>query len=293
MAVSSGTATDHTDLFTRLRTFITVTLGWTELVTEASPNRVLYEAPGLSGLEEIHIGFRLYEDIPGDIYGFYGWMARAYDSGVDMQTQPGDSGDRFHPTWETSIPYWFIGNGQRIIIITKVATTYWASYLGKFLQYGTPGEYGQPYYVGMPYSSPVRYSSIDERVRSFFDPSVALILLPDGTWVSVSNFTESNGENRQGSGRFIMPYNGPSSYTMDRWRELRNNVDGSYQTNPLILCKYVNPEYDCYGELDGAFAVPGFSAASEDTLTINAQTYLFVQNGFRTTRYYFAAIPLV
>ncbi len=293
MAVASGTATSHTDLMAQLRTFITVTLGWTQLQTEASPNRVLYQAPGLSGLEEIHIGFRLYEDVPGDIYGLYGWMARAYDSGADMQAQPGHSTERFHPLWETATPYWFIGNGQRIIIITKIASTYWASYLGKFLQYGTPSEYGQPYYCGLAYTAPIRYSSIDERVRCFFDPNNARILDPNGSWFTVSNYYEQNGESRQNTGRFVLPYNSHLSYTESRWRELRNNVDDSYTVNPLILSKYVSPDYDLYGELDGAYAVSGFSAASEDTLTIGGQTYMMVQNGFRTARYYFAAIHMV
>lgn len=292
MAVETGTATSAADLFARLRTFITTTLGWTQLLTEASPNRVLYQAPGLSGLEEIHIGFRLYEDVPGDTYGFYGWMARAYDSGLDMQAQPGDSGDRFHPLWETSIPYWFIGNGQRIIIVTKVATTYWASYLGKFLQYGTPGEYGQPYYLGMPNSGAIRYSTISENVRNFFDPSNSLVLLPNGTWVTVSNFVENNGESATSSGIWVHPYTTEDAAVRTRWRELRDNPDGSYQCFPLILCGD-NPDYNTYGELDGAFAVSGFSAASEDTLTVGADTYIMVQNGFRTARYYFAALPLV
>ncbi len=294
MAYSTGTAANHDDLLDRLRTFLTAAgptgPAWTELAYEGgNPKRMFFKAPGLSGTEEIFIGFRKYEDVPGDTYGFYGWMSRAYDAGLDMQSQPGDSGDRFHPTWDTSIPYWFMANGQRVIIITKIATTYWASYLGKILQYGTPSEYGTPFYIGMPYTGAVRYSTISENVRNFFDPSNAILCLPNGGWYLVSNFYESSGESPQSAYIWTHPIHTEAGSTRTRWRELRDNPDGTYQLFPIVLMGD-SPQYDCYGELDGAFAVSGFSAASEDVITANAVPHLMVQNGFRTARYYFAAI---
>ena len=294
MAYSTGTASNHDDLLDRLRTFLTTAgpggAGWTELQYEGgNPKRMLFMAPGLSGTEEIFVGFRKYEDLPGDTYGFYGWMARAYDPLLDMQSQPGDSGNRFHPTWDTSIPYWFMGNGQRVIIVTKIATTYWASYLGKILQYGTPSEYGTPFYLGMPFTGPVRYSTISENVRNFFDPSGGLLCLPNGGWYSVSNFYESSGEAARSDLIWCHPYTDENVTTRNRWRELRENPDGTYQLFPITLYGDT-PNYDSYGELDGAYAISGFSAASEDTVTAGGVSHLLVQNGFRTARYYFAAI---
>jgi hypothetical protein len=291
MAYQTGTATSHDNFFDTLRTFLKTTCGWTELKYESSPvKRMLLEAPGLSGTEKIHIGFKLYADIGGDTFGLYGWMARAYDAGLDMEAQPGHSGLEFHPLWDTSTPYWLMGNGQRVIITTKVSTTYWSSYLGKFLQYGTAGEYGQPYYLAMPNSGLIRYSTISESVRSFFDPgNGAKILLPNGSWVDSRNYSESSGESRDTASVWVHPYAGDQPATDDRFRELRDNLDGSYSMFPLILIGDT-PDWDIYGELDGAMALSGFSTASEDTLTVGGDTWLIVQNGFRTARYYFAAI---
>lgn len=291
MTYATGTAAGHDAFFTALRTFIGTTAGWTELEYEATPvRRMLFEAPGLSGTEKIHIGFKLYTDTPGDTFGIYGWMAQSYDPLMDMESQPGMSGLRFQPLWDTSTPYWLTANGQRVIMVTKISTTYQASYLGKFLQYGTAGEYGQPYYLGMPYSAAVRYSTISESVRNFWDPTVGLILTPNGGWYTVQNFYEQSGsETANGSANIVHPYGGSSSDIRARWRETRDNLDGSYSLFPMVLLGW-SPQTDIYGELDGCMAVSGFSTASEDTLTIGADTWLIFQNGFRTARYYFAAI---
>jgi len=292
MAYEAGTASNHDDLFEKLRTFLkSGPVGWTELAYEGgNPKRMFLRAPGLSGTEQIHFGFRLYADAPGDTFGFYGWMSRSYDAGLDIQAQPGDSGDRFQPTWDSTIPYWFFANAQRVIIVTKISTTYQASYLGKFLQYGTSGEYGQPYVVLMPHSAAIRYSTISESVRNFWDPGPGLILLPNGAWWECRNWYEqSSSESIDGDGIFVSPYAGDSSSVHTRFRELRDNVDGSYATFPLIL-NGTTPSSDIYGELDGAFAMSGFSTASEDTLTIGADTLRVFQNGFRTARMYYCAI---
>lgn len=294
MAYEAGTASNHNDLLDKLRTFLTTAgptgAGWTELAYEGgNPKRMLFRAPGLSGTEQIHVGFRLYESIGTDTFGFYGWMARSYDAGLDIQSQPGDSGDRFHPTWDSTIPYWFFGNAQRVIIVTKISTTYQASYLGKFLQYGTAGEYGQPYVVLMPWSAEIRFSTISESVRNFWDPGPGLILLPNGAWWECRNWYESNGESSDPDGIHISPYNGNDSSVYQRFRELRDNVDGSYTTFPLVL-NGTTPASDVYGELDGAFAVSGFSTAAEDTITVGADTLRVFQNGFRTSRMYYCAI---
>lgn len=290
MSYQTGTATSHTDLFAILRTFLTTTLGWTELAYDGTNLRMFFVAPGLSATEEIHIGFKIYSSPGTDTFGLYGWMARAWDSGLDMESQPGMSGLRFHPLWDTSTPYWLMGNGQRVILTTKISTTYWSSYAGKFLQYGTAGEYGQPYYLGMPWSTAIRYSSVNEGVRNFWDPGPALILLPSGAWYEARNFYEQSGaETADADGIWTHPYGSDTANVRERFRELRDNLDGSYALFPLILHGDAGTT-DIYGELDGAMALSGFSTASEDTLTVGADTWVIFQNGFRTARYYYCGI---
>jgi hypothetical protein len=299
VTTSYGTATDHDDLFELLRTFLTSGIGtgenWTELDYSTGDRSVLFQAPGLSGTEEIHVGLQLYESTGDDVFGFYGWMFRAYDSGLAHWLQPGTSAQMFHPTLDTSIPYWFFANGQRVIVVTKCSTVYTSSYIGKFLQYGTPGEYGQPYYLGMPYSVPGRFSLENQSFRNFWDPGIgAQVLQPNGSWVAASNFVDVAGaETNASSGNFVHPYQDRSGSTSVkpaiRWRELRNNIDGTYTRFPLILTSNY-PTPDIYGELDGAYAVSGFGTVSEDDLTIGGDTYLVFQDTYRTARYNYAAI---
>jgi hypothetical protein len=143
----------------------------------------------------------------------------------------------------------------------------------------------------MNWVSPFRFSSLNEGVRNFWDPGpYGLMLNPNGTWYQVQNFYDNSGsEARAGGVNWIYPYASGYSSTHERFRELRDNVDGSYPAMPLILMGD-QPSTDIYGEIDGAFATSGFSTASEDTLTIGGDTYRIFQNMFRTTRYHYCAI---
>ena len=292
MAFETGTATSHTDLLSRLRTFLTTAsptgAGWTELDYNGTNNTAIFEAPGLGASDEIFVGLGLHIDIPGDVYNLTGWMFVSYEPTFGHQAQPGHSGVRYHPIWDTSMSYWFFGNGQRVIIVTKVATVYSCSYLGRVNPYGTAGEFPFPWYVGMPDNAATRYSDTTENFRSFFDPANALRLHVDGLWYLVRNYYESSGE-ASGSSGFIWPYYDGYSQSKTLYRELRENPDGSYPLFPLIL-GHSQPSDDAVGELDGAYAIPGFSVASEDTVTIGGDTYDIFQSAFRTARHYFVAI---
>ena len=292
MAFETGTATSHTDLLGKLRTFLTTAApngaGWTELDYNGTDLTAIYEAPGLGGSDEIFVGFGLHIDIPGDVYNLTGWMFQSYEPAFGHQSQVGQSPIRYAPLWDTSMNYWFWGNGQRVIIVAKVATVFSCSYLGRVNPYGTAGEFPFPWYVGMPDNVPTRYSDTTDNFRSFFDPSDARRLHVDGEWYMVRNYYENNGESNGSSG-FIWPYFDGSTITKDRYRELRENPDGSYPLFPLILC-HSSPSSDAVGELDGAYAIPGFSVASEDSITIGGDTYDLFQSAFRTARQYFVAI---
>lgn len=272
---------------------------WTELDYNGIDNTAIYEAPGLSGTEEIHVGFGYVENPGTDAYALTGWMFRSYNALLAHQSQPGHSGLGYHPVWNTSIPYWFIANGQRVIIVTKISTVYTASYLGKILPYGVPGEWPQCYYLGMPTSSNSRWSSISENFRNFWDPGNtggSRMLNPDGNWYNVNNFQDLGGGEINSDGtNYIWPYQaqfGTVESARTRWREIRDNVDGSRTLVPCILCGE-NPSTDIWGELDGTFACSGFNAASEDLIVQGGEKHLLVQNIFRTTHYYYAAIKMV
>lgn len=273
------------------------TAPWVELDYDA-PSSAIYQAPGLSGTEEIHFGFGYSEDVGADAYAISGWMFRSYNALLGHTAQPGHSGVGYHAVWNQPTPYWFFANAQRVIVVTKVSTVYTASYLGKIFPYGTPGEWPQPYYMSMPYSALIRWSSTSETVRNFFDPGshvASRMLNPSGVWWNVGNYYENDGEANTDGTNYIWPYQamiGTTGSARARYRELRDNVDDvSYTFWPLVLCGD-SPNLDMWGELDGAYACPGFDAASEDIIVESNEDHLLVQNIYRTARYYYAAIKM-
>lgn len=303
MPVQIATATDHVDLFDRLIAFLTTgsTAGgpdWQLLRMGTTPGAsALLVAPGLSDIEEIHVGISWHQDVLADAYSLGFWMFRAYNDALPDLAQPGTSAVYYFPIWNTTMPYWFIANGQRLIIATKVSTVYPAGYVGKFLPYGTPGEYPQPYYLGMVTpASTTRWSTINEAHRNFYDPGIAAVMLnPNGQWRAVFSWRDvSGGESSNSGSNYIWPYNSGNiggSVADDRYRQWRENVDASYPLIPLIL-HGADPAEDIYGELQGAFAVSGFNSAVENIVEIGVDDYLVMQNMHRTARFYYAALKL-
>jgi hypothetical protein len=300
MPIQIATSTDHLDLFDRLVAWLQEHSngpGWELLRLNTQDLRALFRAPGLSGTEEIHFGFSVHANVSLDTYALGVWMFRSFNDAMGDLEQPGHSGVKYLPVWNTAIPYWFVANGQRLIVVAKVSTTYHSLYAGKFLPYGTPGEYPQPYYLCAPVTTSTRrWSTIVESDRSFFDPGTAGIMsLPNGQWRSVANFGGDASEIAQ-TGINLWPFQarisgGSLTSAQARYRELRENLDGSYPVWPLVILGS-DPDVDNYGELDGAYAVCGFNSASENIVQIGGDDYLVVQNGHRTARYFYGAIKL-
>lgn len=300
MAVEIDTADDHQDLFDRLRTFVKAAgptgPDYNELDYESGDRQAFFEATGLAGGESIHMGLGVVEDVGTDSYALTAWQSRAYSGALPLTSQPGNSIIGHMPVWDSSIPYWFVANGRRLIVVTKVSSVYTALYLGKYLPYGTTGEFAQPYYVGAPFAANTRWSSVNEGFRNFWDPGDfgSYMLNPNGSWYKVSNFFDQSGEASAVNSNYVWPYHAGisgSDSVKNRWRQMRQLLDGDAGKFPCIVMG-TNPANDIYGELDGVVAVQGFGAGSEDIIDIDGDDYLLVQNTFRTASHNYAAIRL-
>lgn len=300
MAYETGTASSHIDLLNKVRAFLktnSTLVGLSQQWTEQyqSGNQCSLQGPGLAGGEQINAHLFAYSDAGGDSYGIGVSMSTAFDSEQAFGYQPNQVAFQYMPLWNTSMPYWIIGNGQRCIVIAKVSTVYSAMYFGKLLPYGTPSQYPQPYYCAGVNSGQARWSSQSESHRNFWNPGEsARILTPASAWRGVSNFYESSGKQIQSARNSTWPYAAHFSTDVARTLldQLRENVDGTYTLLPIIVAGEVDPTPEIYGELDGAFYVSGFNNASENTITIGGATYLVVQDLYRTARFDYAAIKL-
>jgi hypothetical protein len=329
MSVSSGTATDYLNLLSLLRTFLTtdatlVGLGqnWTELATNSTPyshtetnatvNTVEFEtylkAPGLSTTEQIYVSIGAYTNTSLGIFNWRLKGALGYASGSDFFHQPGTSPDAFVYLWNASIPYWFIANGQRVIVIAQISTVYESLYLGKFLPDGTPGQYPYPLFIGgtggdgTPTGSGQGYdatasirahSDVSNYHGAFFDPACAFHCDLGAAWQVWNHWNSGNDDHAGGTNNQINPYaddgNSGSSQTnvYGGMKWLVTNADGTYPLIPVRLEQY-SPK-NLLGTLDGVFATTGEGNSAGSTYTVGGDTYLAIQDTFRSARQNFAA----
>lgn len=327
MSTKTGTATDYIDCLNQLRTFLTTDatltgLGqnWTELATNATSytvtdagqvNTVDFEsylmAPGLSGSEQIYINFQAYHNVVADIYnwrikGAIGFVALG--GANTFFTQPNSSPDAYLLMWNQPLTYWFIANGQRVIVVVKIATVYESGYFGKFLPYGTSAQYPYPVAIAgasgngiagihdgaTPQFANLRYSDTEIYHACFFDPYNFFWLDVSNVWRELGNFF--GGSHQSGvAWDSIWPYWYADGLNIGPL--LETNLDGSY---PLFAARISiggasGAPINELGELDGVFGTIGFGASSESTITDGgSNTYYMFQNAFRTSKENYVAL---
>lgn len=222
---------------------------------------------GLSGTDEIYIGFRAYQSQAADFYnlsvaGFTGYVA-----GNAFTAQPGyfESGI---PAHNNRIDYWLAVNAQRIALAMKVGTpVYEHAYVGQFLPYATPSQYPYPLVVGGMLNG-----------------------IPATRFSDTSHSMPYKGNRENFKLRFVDGmYRKPESWPWNNDKlagstQLRD-TDASYPLLPITLN---DSSPNIYGELDGIHYISGFNNAVENTLTIGGKLYVVMQDVARTgfTDYY-------
>lgn len=297
MAYEIGTATDYTDLLAKLKTFVTtnadlVAAGqeWT-MVREDTIDEVIFKAPGLSTTEEIYLGFRRIENIGTGLYTYDIAGFTGYSSSASFDNQPGRvaTKDTYFPGWQNSTPYWFIANGQRVVIVAKVNTRYMSMYLGKFLPYGTPNQYPYPVMsLGMTNSNSAIYSSTLNRAMGT-GTNYGTLYLPSGVLVTINSGALATATSCQ-----VHPLGGPANlYSVANYCSFAKFDSGEVNlVNLTIMFGAYYAEKALLGEYDGVFYVTGDGMSSETIVTVNAVDYLVFQDAGLTGRMNYFAVRL-
>ena len=299
MATTSGTATDHLDLLARLVTFVTgAAMGseaWTAVRNTAS--EVILQGPGLTGSDQIFVGMKVISDAGADYYDWILSGFTGFDAGLAFESQPGahhtgwgaNQSGPLLTLWNKPMDYWIVASGRRIYLVAQVSTVYVTMCLGLLeTPYASPGQYPYPLVVAgnQAWSGAVtptanvslRWSYTGEENRAFWNPRASTsgrgsqlrLRWPDGSWVGFA----------QGD---LWPISGGVS-------DLRPQIDGNLTRMPILLST-ASPT-NILGELGQVQWVSGHNTASRDTLTEGADTWLVVQNVFRTTKTDYAALKL-
>jgi len=249
--------------------------GWTTQrylnPTDGSNRELILKGVGLSGTEEIYIGFRAYHSVSADYYNLTVAAFTGYVAANAFSAQPGyvEFGVCAH---NQRIDYWLAVNAQRIFFCLKSGTpVYEVAYTGKFFPYATPGQYPYPMAcigtlgAGTPAT---RYSDTSTSHSSGVKGLLAQSVLRDvsGNWSQFRTLPWTADFN-----------NSPT---------IRRDTGGYYSALKTVLMtgSANNPggSGNVWGELDGIRYISGFNNLTENTLTIGGITHVVLQDVFRT-----------
>lgn len=328
MAVQIGVANNQYHLLDLFTTFVTTSpelaaLGqtWQVLKSETLPSTYpfcngqtnpaytasfqakYFRAPGLDGKASIYMNVMVSEALSAQLFNWYIAGATGFDPTKNFESQPGvqkvsQASIHFAPCVYTlinsTINYWFIVNGRRAIIITKIGGDFFLAHMGFILPYGKPSESPYPLLIsGTAYQQAVGYTA--STLYNYYKPHTidprAMFFIRDGFWAQVSNAPSTNLQGQVALTTW--PYYEIGNLTESN--NIRGNLDGSFTLLPHILFSHQSGFVGQYGEVQGIFYIPGTGEAdvtTEDTITIGADTYLIFQNVDKVTRNDFAAVLL-
>lgn len=229
--------------------------------TSIAQRELIMKAPGLSGTEEIFMGFRTYHDVGADYYNMTVAAFTGYVPGNTFATQPGAMLSGI-PAHNNRIDYWLTLNAQRIALAMKVGTpVYESCYVGKFLKYAFNGQYPYPLFCGgmLNGEAATRFSNTAQSMPYKGSAANARMRFNTGVWLQPETWPWNNN-NVAGSTTNI------------------RDTNGSYALLPVIL----GDANGDYGELDGIFQISGFNNAVENTFTIEGVSYVVMQDVNRT-----------
>jgi len=264
-----------------------------QTVPVANEVHVFLRGLGNAGTDQIYVGLRSYFNSGADYYNLELFGASGYlETQSRVSLMPGVSSGSVNVCMSNGImPYWFIANGRRFMLVVKVSTVYQSAYMGFLLPTGTPSEYPYPLVVGGSHSVVNRRWSDNQSAavngsyhRAFFNPHNAMKVRDKaGTWMNFANYDYSSSENPGGVVNCSTPF---------RDLRLHTTLDGAgYVIFPVTL-HTSSPTIGVIGDLEGVFMVSGIANPSENIVQVGGVNHLVVQNTYRTDAWEYAAFRL-
>ena len=308
MAFTTGTATDYIDLLDKLRTYA-VSNGWTQLswtagTVPAGGSLLQLQGPGAGVDRRVFLNFRTVADPTNLIYSWNVRGATGYSAGA---IAGGNAGEMQTPVylnlWQNSMTYWFYVSDRRIVVVAKCSTAYMSLYAGFFLPFALPTQYPFPLIVSGDYGTTATWSATNTGRRMMTDPGgsmsnpAAWVRSPSGTWVPTFNQQLGAGNDQAsdretGSVARLWPYHVGEgcnlSISFNDWSGSTGAHTGGSALDSFIPTRQnerwlwpvtIVPSHEpVYGSLEEVYCVPGSGLATEQLVTIGANTYRAFQN---------------
>lgn len=226
---------------------------------------LIMKGPGLSGTEQIFIGFQCYQSVDSDYYNISFSPFTGYLDGNTFSTQPGVN-IKAVCAHNQRIDYWLNCDGQGIGFMFKVGTpVYEPGGVGKMFPYAPPSQYPYPMVVhGTLSGQPATRFSDQIHTSSLYGNGAMSLRTNAGNWLNV--------------------YTTIPEALVSRMRD----TNGVYHPTPIEVCDapFDGPTVDSniWGKLDKFVWITGFNNITENTFTNEAgKTYVIFQNVFRNS----------
>ncbi len=239
--------------------------GWTTLryITTGSNWELILKGVGLSGTEEIFVGFRCYQNIGADYYNIDCGVFIGYVAGNVFDAQPGAQINAVL-AHNNAITYFITANAQRIVGCFKVGTpVYEHFYVGKFFPYARPGEYPSPLVCG---------AMLNKSQATRFDDNAQVFPYPGYYYSTAQNRLYQ----RDQGGNWIQPWSWPFTNGSYQNTALAGPQETStlvpadvyYQLEPIIMVQQKTNDSpgNVFGEFDGVYFCSGFNNGVENVV---------------------------
>jgi len=271
---------------------------------DAAFGQYLWKAPGNDGTSDINVGIHHFRRLDAD---YFNWELAAFDghnAASSFYAQPGAQANLYLTLHNTSIPYWFVCDGRRVVVVAKIGSQYEPAFLGLLEPYFTPGQVPLPMALGGTLAIETkptwdqaawRHSNTtnahrapthsDPNVGSFSRALAAYQLRarkPDGSWAGFNASWNDSFTALFAPDHWIWPYAGDFNL-------LDVNLDGGYALWPVMLM-HATP--NVLGQLAGISAVTGQGLTAESTVRVGQVDHLTVPNITRTDRNDWLAVRL-
>jgi len=291
-------ATSNSDLLDKVYTFMTsdATLvgaseEWTSDLYVAGEEFIIHsQQAGLT--QDIYIGWRLADNIGNDTYNIEIRGFGGYSAGLSWDDQPDSQPLGIYLcSYDQDLTYWIVASHRRFIVMEKVSTTYLSAYCGLYAAYATPAQYPYPLYVGASSSDYNARWSDNTNVSHAGagigndDINVSAYLYDNGGWRTCRSTTTVKAGTQVGHAHVT-----PFSLNSHR-DDIVRNIDGSYTIEDAVIINNDNPAIA--GILDGYGWVTGENQSAEATITIDADTWLVMQDANQAGLEAYYAVRLV
>lgn len=277
MAYTTGTASNYKDLLAAMVTFASAN-NWT--VLEQSESRIFLKGTGLAGLDEIYAGVDTYEYPTSGIYNWNMVGSWGYRAGRAPKLQPHNSNRSDADLvvgyfWNTSMQYWMVANGRRIIVVAKVGTTYQTIHLGLLTPPATDNQYPYPLLIGGAGSSNgINYSSAS--ISSFWslvagNYNASRLHFPGGLWGT---------QYQSGTGIYSEPMFVADNICSAESGNILAGLDGTYLLEPVYMVG--SGTLDIFGHVEGLFRITGHNNTSENVIAVSGVNYIVFQDCSRS-----------